>query len=305
MRTAARHRLPPALGWLSLGLGATQVAAPDAILRLVGAKPTDRTRLVVRAACGARELMAGAGLVRRRSAAGWLWARVAGDAIDLALLGATLRSAKDRDRVGRSLAAVAGITAVDVVAAARRATPGRGAKVEVKSTVTVNRPPEEVYRYWRDVENLPTFMYHLESVETTGPGRSHWRAKAPAKTTVEWDAEIVDDRPGQLIAWRSVNGGKVANAGTVRFSPAPAGQGTEVVVELEYTAPGGPVGAVVAKLFGEEPSQQVRDDLRRFKQVLETGEVVVSDGSPDGSRVQRQLHQREARPLETTKGSRS
>ena len=168
--------------------------------------------------------------------------------------------------------------------------------MESRSSVTVNAPPDAVYAAWRDFERLPTFMYHLESVTTTGDRHSHWVAKGPAGTTVEWDAEIVDDVPGQRVTWRSVEGASVENSGSVRFRPAPADQGTEVYVELRYAPPAGALGAVVAKLFGEEPGQQVGDDLRRFKQIVETGEVVRSDGSPLGSRTQNQAHQHDAHP---------
>ena len=168
--------------------------------------------------------------------------------------------------------------------------------MRARTAITVNRSPEEVYSYFRDFENLPTFMYHLESVRTGVDGRSHWSAKGPAGTTVEWDAEVIEDKPGSRIAWRSLEGSTVDSSGSVQFTAAPGGQGTEVVADLEYSPPGGAVGTVVAKLFGEEPTQQIKDDLRRLKQVLETGEVVVSDGSPDGTRSQRQLSQHEARP---------
>ena len=168
--------------------------------------------------------------------------------------------------------------------------------MESRSSITVNASPDTVYAAWRDFERLPTFMYHLESVSTTGDRRSHWVAKGPAGTTVEWDAEIVDDVSGQRITWRSVEGASVENAGAVRFRPAPAGQGTEVYVELSYSPPAGPLGAVVAKLFGEEPGQQMADDLRRFRQIVETGEVVRSDGSPLGNRTQNQARQEDAHP---------
>ena len=170
--------------------------------------------------------------------------------------------------------------------------------MRTKNAITIRRSPAEVYEYWRNFANLPQFMYHLESVEVSGETRSHWVAKGPAGTSVEWDAEIVEDAPGQLIAWRSIEGAAVRNSGVVGFAAAPAGQGTEVIVDIEYSPPGGAVGAVVAKLFGEEPEQQVRDDLRRFKQVLETGEVVLSEGTPDGTRTQRQFKQEPAQPQE-------
>ncbi|MBD0370859.1 MAG: DUF2892 domain-containing protein [Pyrinomonadaceae bacterium] len=145
----------------------------------------------------------------------------------------------------------------------------RGVKVE-ESIVINNRTPQELYSYWRSLENLPRFMNHLEAVTTSG-NRSHWVAKAPAGTTVEWDAEIYNEKPGELIAWRSLEGSQVDNAGSVHFNAAPGGGGTEVRVVLKYDPPAGVVGATVAKIFGEEPSQQIRDDLRRFKQLMETG----------------------------------
>lgn len=154
--------------------------------------------------------------------------------------------------------------------------------MDVKKAITINRSPEEIYQFWHDFRNLPRFMDHLESVQMTGEKRSHWKAKAPAGTTVEWDAETVDDQPNQRIAWRSLMGAAVDNAGSVRFVPAPGGRGTEVHVELRYDPPGGALGATVARIFGEEPGQQVSDDLRRFKQVLETGEITRSDASVRG-----------------------
>jgi uncharacterized membrane protein len=166
-----------------------------------------------------------------------------------------------------------------------------------RSVITINATPEELYRRWRDLEQLPTFMYHLESVQTTGDGRSHWVAKAPAGRTVEWDAEITDDNPGDRIAWQSLEGASVENSGAVSFRPAPQGKGTEVSVEIQYAPPGGALGSMVAKLFGEEPNQQISDDLRRFKQLVETGEIARSDGSPLGTRSKNALHQRDAHPL--------
>jgi uncharacterized membrane protein len=146
---------------------------------------------------------------------------------------------------------------------------GHGIKVE-ESIVINNRTPEELYRFWRSFENLPRFMNHLESVTTSG-NRSHWVAKAPAGTSVEWNAEVYNEKEGELIAWRSLEGSDVDNAGSVHFTAAPGGGGTEVRVVLKYDPPAGVVGATIAKIFGEEPSQQIRDDLRRFKQLMETG----------------------------------
>ncbi len=292
------------LGWASFGLGVPQTLAPGHFDRSIGIEPDARARAVTVLACGVRELAAAGGILalERPRPVRWLWARVAGDALDLMLLSRALRSQPEQpSRVLAAMGAVAGIAAADLYAAVRvgRA-PDRATEEEamrVKAAITVRRPVEEVYGFWRDLQNLPQFMYHLESVEVSGDGRSHWKAKAPVGT-VEWEAEVVEDRANEVIAWRSVEGASVPNRGTVRFAPAPQGQGTEVAVELEYQPPGGALGKAVAKLFGEEPNQQISDDLRRFKQVLETGEVVKSEGSPDGSRTQRQFWQHEAQPLE-------
>jgi uncharacterized membrane protein len=154
----------------------------------------------------------------------------------------------------------------------------RGEGLKVERTITVNRPREEVYRFWRQLENLPRFMDHLESVTVLDEDRSHWVAKAPAGTRVEWDASIQDEIENELIAWRSLPGSDIDNAGSVHF--VPAGDGTEVRVVLSYDPPAGRVGAAVAKLLGEEPEQQVEEDLRRFKQVMEAVETPARSRKP-------------------------
>jgi uncharacterized membrane protein len=184
--------------------------------------------------------------------------------------------------VGGAYLIYRGLTGHDVIytmLGITREEDGQRKGIKVSRAVTVNKPVEEVYRFWRNFENLPLFMEHLESVTVTGGNRSHWVAKAPLDRTVEWDAEITDERQNESISWRSVPGSDVENMGTVRFHPASGGRGTEVHVALEYSPPGGSVGAVVAKLFGEEPDQQIREDLRHFKQVLETGETPPNGGS--------------------------
>jgi uncharacterized membrane protein len=169
--------------------------------------------------------------------------------------------------------------------------------VRVKAAVTVRQPRSRVYRFWRDFENFPQFMIHLESVQPTGDRHSHWVATAPAGRTVEWDAELVEEREDELIAWRSLPGSDIGNEGFVRFVDAPGDRGTEIHVELSYDAPGGGAGDFAAKLFGEQPHQQVKDDLRRCKQVLETGGVVRSDGTPHGISAPGQVRQRPAQPV--------
>lgn len=151
-----------------------------------------------------------------------------------------------------------------------------GAGVKVEKTITINKSPEEIYSFWRKFENLPRFMNHLESVTTSYGGRSHWVAKAPLGTTVEWDAEIINDHPDEMIAWRSLEGSDVSNAGSVHFTPV--GSGTEVRVVLKYDPPAGKLGAMVAKLFGEEPEQQIEEDLHRLKQLMEEGTMAKGQG---------------------------
>jgi uncharacterized membrane protein len=149
----------------------------------------------------------------------------------------------------------------------------------VTKTIIIDRSPDEVYVYWQDLENLPNFMSHLKSVRITGEKQSHWTAKGPAGTTVEWDAETIDDQPGSRIAWRSLPDSAIENSGSVQFERATGNRGTFVRVEITYMPPAGAAGAMAAKLFGEEPEQQLDDDLRALKQVIETGEVVKSDAS--------------------------
>lgn len=300
-RAPGGRRTARVLGWASLGLGVVQLAAPGAVRRLCGVDDSATSGTVVGAA-GVRELVHAAGLLGRDRPAGWLWTRVAGDALDLTALGraAAHRSGERRRRVLAVSAAVAGITALDLVAAvvasrAQRRTGGNG--LHLHAAITVDRSADELYRYWHEFENLPTFMYHLESVTRTGPRRSHWVAKAPVKKTVQWDAEVIEDRADELIAWRSTEGSDIRNSGSVRFDPAPDNRGTEVRVEIDYEMPGGRLGTKLAKVFGEEPEQQVRDDLRRFKQVMETGEVVRSEGTPEGTNARRHLHPLAAQPL--------
>jgi uncharacterized membrane protein len=156
--------------------------------------------------------------------------------------------------------------------------------IHLESAVTIARPAHELYAYWRQFSNLPSFMEGLESVtplDETGK-RTHWIAKAPAGTVVQWEAEIVAEETDRLIAWRSLGNADVDNAGSVRFLDAPGNRGTEVRVVIDYVPPGGILGKVVAKLFGRDPQSQVHEDLRRFKQLMEAGELPTVLGQPQG-----------------------
>jgi uncharacterized membrane protein len=159
---------------------------------------------------------------------------------------------------------------------------GLNQPIKVEKTVTINKSAEELYRFWHDFENLPTFMKHLKSVKVYNEKRSHWVANAPLDNTVEWDADILEDRENEFISWASVEGADIDNSGFVRFKKAPGDRGTEVKVVLEYNPPGGALGATVAKLFGEEPEQQIGDELRRFKMLMEAGEIATTEGQTSG-----------------------
>jgi uncharacterized membrane protein len=159
---------------------------------------------------------------------------------------------------------------------------GMNQAIKVEKTVTINKPVAELYRFWHDFENLPTFMRHLKSVKVMSDKRSHWIANAPLGASVEWDADIIEDKENEFISWASVEGADVDNSGFVRFKPAPADRGTEVKVVIEYNPPGGAIGAAIAKLFGEEPEQQIGDELSRFKMLMEAGEIATNEGQPRG-----------------------
>jgi uncharacterized membrane protein len=280
--------LARALGIFSLGLGVTQLVAPRALGRMIGVgeHPT------VMRGLGMREITSGVGILANDRPAEWLWSRVAGDVMDLALLSRALDDEDgDRRRILGAAAAVAGALLIDAYAAQRMSrSAGAGAAreresgIRIQHAITIGRPAQELYEFWRDFTNLPQIMDHLESVEVLGGNRSHWKVKGPAGSTVEWDAEITEDRPGELIAWRSLEGADVDNVGTVRFIAMPDDRGTVVKIDLAYDPPAGRMGAAVARLFRRGPEQEIRSDLRPFKQLMETGEISTTRGQPSGRR---------------------
>src|SRR5262249_7664848 len=165
----------------------------------------------------------------------------------------------------------------------RRASVKHGAGIKVEKSVTINKPAEELFRFWHNFENLPRFLNHLESVHSIGgrlSGRSHWVTRLPTGMTIEWNAEIINEAQNELIAWRSLEGASVPNAGSVRFEKSPDGKSAEVKVSLEYAPPAGKLGALIVKLFGEDPERQVEEDLHHFKRLMETGQLPFSQRSP-------------------------
>jgi uncharacterized membrane protein len=288
------------LGAFSFALGVPQVLAPGRMNRMIGVKDDASSRLWMRVV-GVREIAAGIGIFSERRPKEWVWARVAGDTMDLALLGSALRGKTDHPaRTLAATGAVIGAFAADLMDSLRLSRDGDEPKdepMQVKGAITVRRDRDDVYALGRDIERFPSFMAHLEEVRVTGDGRSQWTVRGPLGMNVSWDVEITEDIPGERISWRSVESSKIDGSGTVKFIPAPGDQGTEVHLELRYDMPGGGIGAMMAKLFGEEPAMQVKDDLRRFKQIAETGEIARSDGSPEGQLNRRMLKQRPAHPL--------
>jgi uncharacterized membrane protein len=287
MKKLKEEKIARGLGWFSIGLGLAVLVAPRSLAKLIGVRGdhSDLFRTL-----GVGKIASGVGILAERKPSGalaaWLWSRVGGDAIDLALLGAAFKLKKsNRGRLAAATAAVAGFTALDVICS-QRLSRRKGARgdgvIHVAESVTINRSPEVLYRFWRDLQNLPRFMKHLESVRENEDWRSHWVARGPAGMTVEWEAEIIEDRMNELIVWRSLEGADVDSVGSVRFESAPGGRGSIVRVHMLYSPPAGAAGAAVAKLFGKDPEWQIKEDLRRFKQIMEAGEIITTEGQPAG-----------------------
>ena len=267
--------LAKGLGWFSIALGLTELVAPRTVAKVIGIEPNGKTSLLTRA-MGAREIAAGVGILMQPRRPLPIASRIAGDLVDLAMLGLAAKNRTSTARLAGAVAFVLGATALDAFATKRTAKAYADANQPVVFSVTINKPPQEVYAFWRKLEQLPQFMDYLESVTETGATTSHWVAKLPIGGTVEWDAEITDDRPGELIAWESVEGSAIKMAGKVTFAVTPGRMATEVRVQLQLGTVGLRPSALVAKLAAKP---QVKGDLRRFKQIMETGEVLYSDAS--------------------------
>jgi len=275
----SRQQLANALGWFSVALGLTELLMPRGLARAIGAP--ERTSLL--RGLGLRELTSGIGILLGGNRDAWVQSRVAGDLIDLALLGASFRARRAKPaKLAAATVAVLGVTALDVLYSTRLARP---TPVAFSRSVAINRPADELHLFMRNIENLPQLMSHLESVKKIDDRRSHWIAKAPAGTTLEWDVVITEDEPGRRLAWRSVEHADLAHRGSVELRPLAEGRGTALKVSLEFDPPGGAIGAAFGKLFGKVPEVQLARDLRRLKQLLETGEIASTEGQPSGRRT--------------------
>lgn len=250
------------LGWLGLATGASKL--------VLG-------RSLFARAIGARDVAIATAMLIQPGRTLPLWARVAADAVDLGLLGLSLRSrSASRLRIAGAMAVVAARTAADVAAARRVGRAYRHVKDPVLAAVTINKPPREVYEFFRRLDRLPTFMDYLESVEEIGPSRSRWTAKLPVGGTVSWTAFLTEDTPGEALAWESTDDSRIQTRGRVTFTRTPGRDMTEVRVELELGFTGVAPSTGLAAWFAKP---QLKGDLRRLKQVIETGEVLRSDAT--------------------------
>jgi uncharacterized membrane protein len=267
------------------------VLAPRAVGTLAG---VTRGNGGVSRSFGLREIATGVGILSQRNPAPWLWARVVGDVLDLATLATGLRPGNPgRGRAAVSFAAVAGVLALDAFAASHLTkhaghplVSGVAAPTDLyfESSIATGKTPEECYRFWRDIANLPRFMDSVQSVQVLDGRRFHWVAKGSGERPLEWDCEITEDRPGAALAWRTLNGAEVPNAGSVIFEPLPQGRGTIVRLSIHYSPLDGRLTAALAKLLHLDPQARVHEELRRFKQLIESGEIATTHGQPTGRR---------------------
>jgi uncharacterized membrane protein len=287
--------LTQSLGWFSIALGAAEVFAPRAVARVIGIDEREHTTLL--RSYGLRELAAGIGILSRPKPTYWMWNRVIGDAVDLASLGKAMRApGTDKTRLTGATIAVLGVTALDIlcsIALTSESNPAAGhdegsftlpeksgdGALPLVAVVTVNKSIEEVYDFWKNPQNFSRFMGQIESVRPINARRSHWKINAPPGLAIEWDADVVSDTPNEMISWQSVDSAAIDNTGSVRFRPAAGNRGTEVVLEMDFKPRGGELGQKLAKFFMTIPKTQLMNDLRRFKQIIEAGEVVQSDAS--------------------------
>ena len=283
--------LSQGLGWFSVGLGMVELLAPGTITRPLGLERHGGLARLY----GVRAIGTGVGILTARDPAPWIWGRVGGDALDLATLSAGLGERHARKgSVLLALAALAGVTAVDLMCAGQlshegadgraRRNEGRStsaAEAEIERSITIGKPAQELHQLWRDPKTLPAVMAFLATVRASGDGRMHWRAEGPLGRTYEWDTEFTDDRPGDGIGWRSLPGAAVPNAGSLRFHPATGGRGTVARLRVRFDPPGGALGEAAAKLFGNLVPATIADKaLHRFKSLAETGEIPTTAHQP-------------------------
>ena len=263
------RNLATGLGWFSIGLGVAELIAPRQMQKVIGVRDRDKRRNVLRA-YGVREIAAGAGILSMPSHPAWLWTRVAGDLVNLASLGQAfgLRDAK-RGRVAAATAAALGVTALDVLCGAQLSPPG---PFRANATVLIGRKPDELYSFWRDLSNVVQLEPYLESVRPLGNERWRWKARVGDGPAIVFDTEMIRDTPNHYIEWRSVEGSPTSLRASIQFTPTRGDRGTLVRSEVEMQ---GPVALLAkpASAVGMGPELRLEMHLRRFKQLMETGEI--------------------------------
>lgn len=283
-RRTSVGQLSAALGWIGVGIGLAEILMPRTIAQTAGLPIQPRLMRVL----GTRELVTSAGILLQSQQTGWRWSRVAGDVLDLSLLAWMGRRHQHR-RLSLLTALLAGMTALDMLAAydkrrqrvAQRLTSG---DLRMHKSLYIQRPADECYRFWRNFENFPYFMQHVEAVQVVDATHTHWRVRTPLGQPIEWTAELFSDIPARQLGWRTIAGSAIEHTGVVRFVPTTAGNSTRLDIDMRYHAPSSKAGVMLAKILGEEPSQQIDDDLRRSKQLIETGEIATTVGQPSGRR---------------------
>ncbi|HXA49412.1 MAG TPA: SRPBCC family protein [Candidatus Acidoferrum sp.] len=278
------RRITNGIGWFSIGIGAVEVLTPGLVAKLTGVQNRPKNRALLRL-YGLRGLAAGIGILTEPRPAGWLWARVAGDAVDLSSLARAAEDRQnDRARVGVAMASVIGVTALDMFAAKNlnaqteeAASADTDTSTRIVRTIIVDRPSEDAYRFLHNFENAPRFMTYLQSVRYTGDRRTHWIAKGPSNSVIEWDAETVADEANRLIAWRTADGAAFGHSGSVRFERAPGDRGTLVRLEVDFSR--NRSAAMLRRVLQMGLGRRIMHDLRNFKQVLEVGEITQSEAS--------------------------
>jgi uncharacterized membrane protein len=279
------ERLARALGWFSVGLGLAELVAAGRLSRTLGLG--DRPGLV--RAYGMREIANGAGLLAQRRRAPWLWARVGGDLLDMATLGAALRpSNKRRNQAAAATVTVAAITALDLYSArqlskSNGATSGaEAAAVEIERSITIGKPAPELDRLWRDPATVSRSMGGFAEVAAAGEGRMRWTMPGRKGQNLSWETQLIEDRPGELQRWRSLPDAPVSNEGQVRFRPAPGDWGTEVTLRVRLAPTEGTSGGAAMKFLRTAPKLLAGQALHRFKSLAETGEIPTLERQPAG-----------------------
>jgi uncharacterized membrane protein len=283
-------RLGVALGWVGVGIGIAELLMPRAMAKTTGLPPRSVRAL------GTLELLASAGTLLQHRQPAWRWSRIAGDLIDLSLLAWAGRRTSNV-RLPLITALFAGMTALDVLSAydgqrqgARQG--GLPSTLRICKSFHIQRSPEACYRFWRNFENFPKFMSDVDSVQVIDATRTHWRMRATRGEPVEWTVELFSDIPSQQLGWRTIADSPLEHSGVVKFLPAYGHTSTRLDIDIIYKIPIGQPMDLLSLLFTDEPARRWEDDLRRFKQLIETGEIATTLGQSSGRRgaLVRQLH---------------